>query len=57
MTFQCEKLLVDQKSVDFADRVCDLTELFARGYRFLAEQLNRAALSLQGRATSYPRLH
>lgn len=45
MTFQFEKLLVYQKSVDFADQVCSATEQFSRGYGFLVDQLNRAALS------------
>jgi four helix bundle protein len=46
MTFQFEKLLVYQKSVDFADQVCATTEVFTRGYGFLVDQLNRAALSI-----------
>lgn len=46
MAFAFEKLLVYQKSIDFADRVCALTEQFARGYGFLVDQLNRAALSI-----------
>ncbi|MGN6136422.1 MAG: four helix bundle protein [Aureliella sp.] len=46
MTFQFEKLLVYQKSVDFADQVCATTEQFSRGYGFLVDQLNRAALSI-----------
>jgi four helix bundle protein len=46
MTFQFEKLVVYQKSVDFADQVCTTTEEFSRGYGFLADQLNRAALSI-----------
>ncbi len=46
MTFQFEKLLVYQKSIDFADEVCSLTEQFSRGYGFLVDQLNRAALSI-----------
>ena len=44
MTFQFERLLVYQKSVDFADDVCSVTEKFSRGYGFLVDQLNRAAL-------------
>lgn len=35
-----------QKSVDFADQVCATTEEFSRGYGFLVDQLNRAALSI-----------
>lgn len=46
MTFQFEKLLVYQSSVDFADQVCTVTEHFSRGYGFLVDQLNRAALSI-----------
>ena len=46
MTFQFEKLLVYQKSVGFADHVCAVTEQFSRGYGFLVDQLNRAALSI-----------
>jgi four helix bundle protein len=46
MTFQFEKLLVYEKAVDFADQVCATTEEFTRGYGFLVDQLNRAALSI-----------
>ncbi|MCC6509626.1 MAG: four helix bundle protein [Pirellulaceae bacterium] len=46
MTFQFEKLLVYQKSVDFADQVCATTERLSRGYGFLVDQLNRASLSV-----------
>ncbi len=46
MPFAFEKLLIYQKSVDFADRTCALTGKFPRGYYFLADQLNRAALSI-----------
>ena len=46
MTFQFEKLLVYQKALDFADEVCTTTEQFSRGYGFLVDQLNRAALSI-----------
>lgn len=41
-----EKLVVYQKSVDFADAFCSKTEDFSRGYGFLVDQLNRAALSI-----------
>jgi len=41
-----EKLVVYQKSVDFADQICWSSENFARGYGFLADQLNRAAFSI-----------
>jgi four helix bundle protein len=46
MAFAFEKLQVYQKSVAFADAVCSLTKGFSRGYFFLANQLNRAALSI-----------
>jgi len=46
MTFAFEKLLVYQKSVNFADSVCVVTAQFQRGYGFLVDQLNRAALSI-----------
>ena len=64
MAFSFEKLLVYQKAVDFADKVCDHTEQFGRGYGFLADQLNRAALSISnniaegnGRFTKADRRH
>jgi four helix bundle protein len=46
MAFMFEKLEVYQKAVDFADQVAALTESFPRGYGFLVDQLNRAALSI-----------
>ncbi|MFM7865392.1 MAG: four helix bundle protein [Planctomycetaceae bacterium] len=46
MAFAFEKLGVCQKSVDFADQICLRSENFARGYGFLADQLNRSALSI-----------
>ena len=46
MSFHFEKLVVYQKSVDFSDSVCQSTERFERGYGFLVDQLNRAALSI-----------
>ncbi len=46
MVFAFEKLHVYQKALDFADGVCTLTKAFPRGYFFLANQLNRAALSI-----------
>ena len=46
MSFAFEKLNVYQKAVGFADRICTLTRDFPRGYFFLADQLNRAALSI-----------
>jgi len=46
MAFVFEKLLVYRKALFFADAVCTLTKGFPRGYFFLADQLNRAALSI-----------
>jgi len=46
MAFAFEKLLVYQQAVDFADRICETPEQFPRGYGFLVDQLNRAALSI-----------
>ncbi|XZE35471.1 four helix bundle protein [Pirellulaceae bacterium SH501] len=64
MAFAFEKLLVYQKSVDFADAVCTATEQFQRGYGILVNQLNRAALSISsniaegnGRFTKAERKH
>lgn len=46
MPFAFEKLHVYQNSIAFADAICTLTRDFPRGYFFLADQLNRAALSI-----------
>ena len=46
MAFTFEKLVVYEKAIDFADSVCQETESFTRGYGFLVDQLNRAALSI-----------
>jgi len=46
MPFAFEKLKVYQKAIVFADAVCTLTKDFPRGYYFLADQLNRAVLSI-----------
>ncbi len=46
MTFAFEKLLVYQKSVDFAGEDCDLTEQFPVRYNHLADQVNICILSL-----------
>jgi four helix bundle protein len=46
VAFMFENLDVYQKSVDFADNVVELTEQFPRGYHFLVDQLNPAALSI-----------
>ena len=64
MAFMFEKLQVYQKAVDLADQVAALTEGFPRGYYFLVDQLNRAALSIatnlaegNGRFTKADRRH
>jgi four helix bundle protein len=46
MPFAFEKLIVYQKAVAFADAACSLTKVFPRGYFFLGDQLNRAAMSI-----------
>lgn len=46
LAFMFEKLEVYQKAVNLADQVVVLTESFPRGFGFLADQLNRAALSI-----------
>ena len=52
------------KAVDFADQIASRTESFPRGYYFLVDQLNRAALSVaanlaegNGRFTKPDRKH
>jgi four helix bundle protein len=46
MPFMFENLEVYQKSVDLAEQIINLTDEFPKGYYFLADQLNRAALSI-----------
>jgi four helix bundle protein len=46
MPFMFENLQVYQKAVDLADQIAARTETFPRGYYFLTDQLNRAALSI-----------
>ena len=46
MAFIFEKLEVYQKAVSLADAIAALTQDFPRGYGFLVDQLNRAALSI-----------
>lgn len=64
MPFAFEKLIVYQKAVDFADQVLAATEHFPGGYGFLADQLNRASVSIaaniaegNGRFTKPDRKH
>jgi four helix bundle protein len=46
MPFLFEKLEVYQKALAFAERVSTLTSGFPRGSWYLADQLNRASLSI-----------
>ena len=46
MSFMFENLGVHQKAVDFAEKIMALSGQFPRGYYFLRDQLNRAALSI-----------
>src|SRR5690349_1665107 len=46
MAFAFKKLQVYQKAISFADAICTLTRDLPRGYFLLADQLNRAALSI-----------
>jgi four helix bundle protein len=46
MGFMFENLQVYQKALDFADEIVALSQEFPRGYHFLVDQLNRAALSI-----------
>ena len=46
MAFMFERLEVYQKAVNLADEVAALTESFPGRYRFLVDQLNRAAVSV-----------
>jgi len=64
MPFAVENLHVYRKSVDFADQILATTEHFPRGYGFLADQLNRASVSIaanlaegNGRFTTPDRKH
>jgi four helix bundle protein len=46
MAFMFENLAVYQKALDLSEQIATLTESFPRGYYFLTDQLNRAALSI-----------
>ena len=46
MALMFENLDVYKKAVDLTDCIFELTESFPRGYGFLADQLNRAVLSI-----------
>ena len=46
MAFIFEKLDVYRKSVDFAEEICELTKSFTKGNYYLADQINRASLSI-----------
>ena len=54
MPFLVEKLEVYQKSVDFADRISGFTESFPKGKYYLADQLNRASLSIPANVAEGP---
>ena len=41
-----ENLEIYQKSVDFAEKIINLTDEFTKGYHFLIDQRNRASLSI-----------
>jgi hypothetical protein len=56
MAFAFEKLVVYQKAVTSADRICELTGGFRRGYWFLADQLNRDCLCTNCRNLKEARL-
>jgi len=64
IAFAFEKLVVYQKAVGFADKICTVTSAFPNGYFFLRDQLNRASLSISaniaegnGRFTKNDRKH
>ena len=46
MAFMFENLKVYQKAVDLAELTSSLSESFPRGFYYLTDQLNRAALSV-----------
>jgi len=46
MSFMFEKLEVYNKAIDFAFEISKLTKTFPRGNYYLADQLNRASLSI-----------
>ncbi|MFB3919293.1 MAG: four helix bundle protein [Candidatus Velamenicoccus archaeovorus] len=46
MAFLFESLEVYRKAIAFADEISGLTEGFSKGSYYLADQLNRAALSI-----------
>jgi len=56
MAFMFEKLDVYQKAVDLADEITATTEAFPRGYRYLVDQLNRAALSIATNLSTFSSL-
>jgi four helix bundle protein len=46
MAFAFERLIVYQRAMDFSDKIFAVTQTFPRGFYFLVDQLNRAALSI-----------
>lgn len=64
MAFAVENLDVYRKALDFAEQCCRLSEQFGAGYRFLADQLCRASVSVpanlaegSGRVSDRERTH
>ncbi len=55
MPFAVENLKLYQKAADFADQVLTPTECFRREDRFLADQLNRASISIATSVGLWPR--
>ena len=51
MSFQFEKLLVYQKTLDFADEVCTATEQFSRGYGCRSGQPAHEGVTWDGMCT------
>ncbi|MCD6405936.1 MAG: four helix bundle protein [Planctomycetes bacterium] len=51
MALALEKLIVYQKAIDFSNRARQLSGTFPRGFYFLADQLNRASLSIAANIT------
>lgn len=57
MAFAFEKLIVYRRAIDFSDRICQSNSNFPRGFYFLVDQLNRAALSIAANIAKETPLH